>query len=109
MVREDLRTVQAHPERLPGAATAFASAFWAMFIGQGPTLEVLDRLDVPTLLLWGSDDPLVDRATLEGHAQRRRWATSACDGVGHLLPVEVPDAHTAAVTDWLDDAHVRGR
>ena len=107
--REDLRAVRAHPERLPGAATAFASALWAMFIDQRPTLEVLDRLDVPTLLLWGSDDPLVDGATLEGHARIRRWTTSVCDGVGHVLPVEVPDAYTAAVADWLDDARVRGR
>lgn len=28
--------------------------------------DLVVRLDVPTLLLWGSDDPLVDRATLEG-------------------------------------------
>lgn len=102
--REDLRRARAHPERLPGTATAFASAFWAMFIDQRPTVEVLDRLDVPTLMLWGSEDPLVDRATLEGHARRRRWETRAFDGVGHLLPVEVPDAYVAAVAAWLDRA-----
>jgi hypothetical protein len=39
---DDLRAVRAHTDRLPGAVTAFASAFSAMFIRQRPTLAVLE-------------------------------------------------------------------
>lgn len=98
---DDLGAVRDHPDRLPNAVTAFASAFSAMFIRQRPTLEVLDRLDVPTTVLCGTDDPLVDAATLEGHAQRPRWEVHPVDGGGHLLPVEVPDAYVAVVADWM--------
>lgn len=59
---DDLTAVRAHPERLARSATALASAMWAMFIDQRPTLALLDRLDVP-VLLWGSDDPLADDVT----------------------------------------------
>jgi pimeloyl-ACP methyl ester carboxylesterase len=98
---DDLQAVRAHPERLPGAVTALASAVSAMFIRQRPTLQVLDRLDVPTAVVWGTDDPLVDAPTLEGHARRPRWEGHPIDGAGHLLPVEIPDAYAAIVADWL--------
>ena len=98
---EDLTAVRAHPERLAGSATALASAMWAMFIDQRPTLALLDRLDVPVLLLWGSDDPLADDATLRGHARRPRWMPRVIEGAGHVLPVEVPEAYADAVADWL--------
>lgn len=98
---DDLRAVRDHPDRLPGAVTAFASAFSAMFIRQRPTLAVLDRLAVPMTVLWGTDDPLVDGATLEGHARRPRWEAHPVHGAGHLLPVEAPDTYVAVVADWL--------
>jgi pimeloyl-ACP methyl ester carboxylesterase len=98
---DDLRAVRAHTDRLPGAVTAFASAFSAMFIRQRPTLALLDRLDVPTVVLWGTDDRLVDAATLQGHGRRPRWEAHPIDGPGHLLPVEVPDEYTEVVAGWL--------
>lgn len=101
---DDLTAVRAHPERLAGSATALASALWAMFIDQRPTLALLDRLDVPVLLLWGSDDPLADDATLRGHARRPRWMPRVIEGAGHVLPVEVPEAYGDAVADWLGRA-----
>jgi pimeloyl-ACP methyl ester carboxylesterase len=94
-------SAHAHPERLPGAVTAVASAMWAMFVDQRPTRDVLDRLDVPVLLLWGDADPLIDPPTLEGHARRPQWEANTIAGAGHLLPVELPDAYTTAVADWL--------
>lgn len=50
---DDLDAVRDHPDRLPGAATAFASAFLAMFICQRPTL-----LDVLTAVVWGTTTSL---------------------------------------------------
>lgn len=94
-------SARAHPELLPGAVTAVASAMWAMFVDQRPTRDVLDRLDVPVLLLWGDADPLIDPPTLEGHARRPQWEANTIAGAGHLLPVELPDAYTTAVADWL--------
>jgi pimeloyl-ACP methyl ester carboxylesterase len=98
---DDLQAVRDHPDRLPGAVTAFASSLSAMFIRRRPTLAALDRLDVPTTVLWGTDDPLVDAATLEGHARRPRWEAHPIDGAGHLLPVEVPATYASVVAHWL--------
>jgi len=107
---DDLRAVASRPERLPGAATAFASAMSAMFVDRRPVELALDRLAVPTLLLWGDDDDqLVDRLTLEGHARRPRWELHVFDGAGHLLPVELPDAYADVVAGWLERSQPRSR
>jgi pimeloyl-ACP methyl ester carboxylesterase len=100
---DDLETAREHPERLAGTATAFASAVKAMFITQRSTNEALDSVQVPVLLLWGTDDPLVDAASLMQHARRPRWTDRPIGDVGHLLPVEAPDLCAQAVGQWLAD------
>ena len=101
---DGLEAAREHPERLAGTATAFASAIEAMFITRRPTNEALDSVRVPVLVLWGTDDPLVDPTSLMQHARRPGWTPRPIDGVGHLLPVEAPDLCAQAVSQWLADS-----
>ena len=98
---DDVDAAHEHPERLAGTATAFASVIEAMFITQRRTNEALDSVRVPVLVLWGSDDPLVDPTSLMQHARRPNWTPRPIDDVGHLLPVEAPDLCAQAVGQWL--------
>jgi pimeloyl-ACP methyl ester carboxylesterase len=100
---DGLEAAREHPERLAGTATAFASVIKAMFITQRPTNEALDSVRVPVLVLWGTDDPLVDPTSLMQHARRPGWTPRPIDDVGHLLPVEAPDLYAHAVCQWLAD------
>jgi len=70
---DGLDAARDHPERLAGAATAFASIVKVMFITQRPTNEALDSVRVPVLVLWGRDDHLVDPTSLMQHARRPGW------------------------------------
>ena len=63
-------------------------------ISRRPVLEpALDRFDGPLLLLWGSEDPTADPASLApalaGGGARRQWRV--VDGAGHWLQFERPD------------------
>ena len=100
---DDLGAAREHPGRMAGTATAFASAVDAMFISQRRTNEALDAVRAPVLVLWGSDDPLVDPPSLAQHARRPGWTARPVDGVGHLLPVEAPGQCARAVGQWLAD------
>jgi pimeloyl-ACP methyl ester carboxylesterase len=98
---DDLTTAAQRPGLLAGGVAAFASAMTAMFVDQQPVLDVLDRLPVPVLLLWGTDDPLVDPPSYQRHAERPGWTPHAVEHAGHLLPIERPDECVRAVQDWL--------
>jgi pimeloyl-ACP methyl ester carboxylesterase len=98
---EDLTTAAQRPQLLVGGITAFASAMTAMFVDQQPVLDVLDRLPMPVLLLWGTDDPLADPPSYRQHAERPGWTPHAVQHAGHLLPIERPDECVDAVRDWL--------
>ncbi|TCN32729.1 alpha-beta hydrolase superfamily lysophospholipase [Kribbella orskensis] len=100
---DDVEAAREHPERLAGTATACASIIKAMFITQRRTNEALDSMQAPVLVLWGSDDPLVDPTSLMQHARRPNWTPRPIDDVGHLLPVEAPDLCAQAVGQWLTD------
>lgn len=101
---EGLDTAREHPDRLAGTATAFASITKTMFITQRPTNQTLDAVQVPVLVLWGTDDPLVDAASLREHARRRGWTPRPIEDVGHLLPVEAPHIYAQEVLHWLADS-----
>jgi pimeloyl-ACP methyl ester carboxylesterase len=89
------------PRRFAGTVTAFASATAAMFVDQRSTVQLLDRVTVPVLLLWGTDDPLIDQPSHRLHAQRPGWTAHPVDKAGHLLPVERPGEYVAAVRAWM--------
>lgn len=98
---DDLTTAAQRPELLVGGISAFASAMTAMFVDQQPVVDALDRLPVPVLLLWGTDDPLADPSSYQQHAERPGWTSRAVEHAGHLLPIERPDECVRLVQDWL--------
>jgi len=89
------------PRRLAGSVTSLTSAVTAMFIEQQSTMQLLDRVTAPVLLLWGTDNPLIDQPSHRFHAQRPGWTPHPIDGAGHLLPIERPNDYVAAVRAWL--------
>jgi pimeloyl-ACP methyl ester carboxylesterase len=101
---DGLDAARDHPERLAGTATAFASITKAMFITQRSTNEALDAVRVPVLVLWGTDDHVIDPTSLLQHARRPGWTPRPIDDVGHLLPVEAPQIYAQAVCQWLADS-----
>jgi pimeloyl-ACP methyl ester carboxylesterase len=59
-------------------------------------------IDVPVLLIGGEADRLVPVAAIRQAAARNpRWDSVFLPGVGHTPQLEVPDAVTGAIRDWL--------
>ena len=72
-----------------------------MSVRQQPGLNVLERLPMPGLCRWGTDDPLIDPPSYQRHAQRPTWTPHTVEHAGHLLPIERPDECAHAVRGWL--------
>ena len=98
---EELEEMRARPDRLPDAVTAFTSAVSALYVNRRPVQQAIDRVSVPTLLLWGDKDPLIGRPVIDDLTARRPdWSLHVFESVGHLLPVEVADAYADVVAEW---------
>jgi pimeloyl-ACP methyl ester carboxylesterase len=98
---EELDRIRAQPDRLPDAVTAFASAVSAMYVKRRPVWDAIDRVPVPTLLLWGEQDPLIGRPVIDNLIARRPdWDLRTFESVGHLLPLEVASAYADVVGEW---------
>jgi len=98
---EELDVMRARPDRLPDAVTAFTSAVSALYVNRRPVQEAIDRVAVPTLLLWGDQDPLIGRPMIDDLTARRPdWSLHVFESVGHLLPVEVAGAYADVVAEW---------
>ena len=64
---------------------------------------IMAGIDVPVLLIGGEDDRLVPVAAMRQVAARNpRWESVILAGVGHTPMLEVPDAATGVIQDWLD-------
>jgi haloalkane dehalogenase len=62
----------------------------------------LAELGVPTLLLWGGDDPFAPVAGAHRFAHEIPGAELVVlDGVGHFSPDEAPDRYSAALVEFL--------
>ena len=60
------------------------------------------EITVPTLLIWGDEDPVVpiaSAAELEEHLADSERVTLA--GMGHLIPEEAPEECAEVIGDWL--------
>ena len=60
------------------------------------------RIAVPTLLIWGDEDPVVpiaSAADLEKHLAVSERVTLA--GMGHLLSDEAPEECARLIGEWL--------
>ena len=110
LIRADVAlSAKRHP-----ATSAQASARARVFLAAARSLlRVLARrgnyqktmagIDVPVLLIGGEDDRLVPVAAMRQAAARNpRWESVILAGVGHTPMLEVPDAVTTEITDWLD-------
>jgi pimeloyl-ACP methyl ester carboxylesterase len=70
----------------PGSCSPTASVVRSLFLDRRPVEAATDRIRSPTLLLWGDQDPLVDRAAVE-HLPRRHpgWDHDVFPAVGRWL------------------------
>jgi pimeloyl-ACP methyl ester carboxylesterase len=64
--------------------------------------DVLKRIKAPTLLLYGSVDPLIGRRWFDRLARLRPdWEVACLDGVGHDPQLEAPEVFLEPVLRWL--------
>lgn len=99
---EELAGLRSHPETLGYAATAFASVLSGIVIDQHRVWDAIDRIAAPVLLMWGDEDPLLERPVIDAVLARRSdWDLHVLAGAGHAAPVERPDEYAAAVRRWL--------
>ncbi|TAK70807.1 MAG: alpha/beta hydrolase [Actinomycetota bacterium] len=86
------------------AAASPAAVAWAQraMATRPDSLDVLAALGVPALVLWGEDDvvsPQAEQAAMLGVLSR--GTAVALPGVGHLSPLEAPEAVTAAIAGFI--------
>lgn len=102
LLGEQLTQLRSRPQSIGPGITALASAFSHMFVDQRRALDAIRRLRAPTLLVWGDQDPLIDHTVIEHVVGLRPdWSLHTIETVGHLPPMEVPDAYAAAVGEWI--------
>jgi 2-hydroxymuconate-semialdehyde hydrolase len=58
----------------------------------------LDRIGVPTTLLWGRHDRMVPLSIGEAAASRHGWPLHVIDGAGHAPHIEQPEAFAETLT-----------
>ncbi|MEV4160138.1 alpha/beta fold hydrolase [Nonomuraea dietziae] len=96
---EERQEMRDQPGRMADAVVAFASVVSAMYVDRRPALDAIDQVRAPTLLLWGDQDPLIERSTVDFLLERRPdWGLRVFEGAGHLMPMELPAAYAEAVS-----------
>jgi hypothetical protein len=74
-----------------GLASALSAQVAAHQPGRGQRLVLVDPTG-PGPLRWGDQDRVIDRSVIDGLVSRRPdWTLRVLPGVGHVLPMEVPD------------------
>jgi len=102
LVLDELDGFRAFPWRSDSGVMGWISAARAMTVGQRAVGEAVDRVSVPTLLVWGDQDRVIPRVIMDDLVARRPdWSLHVLESVGHLPPWEVPDVYAAAVGRWL--------
>jgi pimeloyl-ACP methyl ester carboxylesterase len=110
MIRADVAlSTKRHPATSAQAAArarvflAAARSLLRVLARRGNVQKMMAGIDVPVLLIGGEDDRLVPVAAMRQAAARNpRWESVILAGVGHTPMLEVPDAVTTAIKDWLD-------
>jgi len=99
LMRDEMSAVE--PTRLGSAVTVYASLMSLMFVRRRPVLDAMRRVASPTLLVWGDEDRLTPRASIDDWtAQRPDWNLVVLHRVGHAPPFEVPADYARTVIDW---------
>ena len=93
------------PWRVDGMLQAAASAVAALTVDEEAVRAELDRIQAPTLVLWGERDNVLPRTLRDelGH-EHPGWRITDVGGVGHLLPWEAPSTYVDLVRDWTGAA-----
>jgi len=68
-------------------------------------MKAASAVRVPTLVVHGDRDRLVPVESARAMAEARGWDLHVWEGVGHVPQLEVPDAFTQVVEDWLARTH----
>jgi pimeloyl-ACP methyl ester carboxylesterase len=90
------------PWRIDGAIQAAASVLAALTVDEGSVRAELERIDAPTLVLWGDQDRVIPRRLVDELVELHpAWAFRVVGGIGHGLPWEAPDTYVRLVTDWM--------
>jgi pimeloyl-ACP methyl ester carboxylesterase len=99
LMRDEMSAVE--PTRMESAVTVYASVMSLMLVRRRPVLDAMRRVEAPTLLVWGDEDRLTPRASIDDWtAQRPDWNLVVLHGVGHAPPFEVPADYARTVIDW---------
>ncbi|HYN95835.1 MAG TPA: alpha/beta hydrolase [Pilimelia sp.] len=99
LMRDEMSAVE--PARLGSAVTVYASLMSLMFVRRRPVLDAMRRVASPTLLVWGDEDRLTPRASIDDWTARRPdWKLAVLHRVGHAPPFEVPADYARTVIDW---------
>ena len=85
------------------AAIANVGGWGRALFGEPATLADWARVDVPVLLMTGSESPASSRGVARLLAQALpRVQVAAFDGLGHMGPVTHPDTVNDALARFLD-------
>jgi pimeloyl-ACP methyl ester carboxylesterase len=99
LMRDEMSAVE--PTRMESAVTVYASVMSLMLVRRRPVLDAVRRVEAPTLLVWGDEDRLTPRASIDDWtAQRPDWNLVVLHGVGHAPPFEAPADYARTVIDW---------
>lgn len=91
----------------PRTRTAFLHTLRSVVDVKGQRVSARDRLylthEVPTLLVWGADDPIIPVAhAYEAHDAMPGSRLEVMEGCGHYPHCEEPRAFSRTLLDWLD-------
>ena len=93
--------LEIHPAGLRAMARSLAEA---------NLRDVLPRISVPTLLLYGDEDSRAPQAVAENiHARIRASRLVVMPGVGHMSSVEAPERFNAEVRSFLNSTELGSR
>lgn len=109
-VDAELVEILCEPSRDRGAAETFARLIPAMTRSHfgPPVRQVLARLSVPFLLLWGTADGAIPFALAERLLEYCPSATFvALEGAGHCPHDQVPEQVNSIISEWLDQLATR--
>jgi pimeloyl-ACP methyl ester carboxylesterase len=99
LLRDEMLAVE--PARLGRAVTVYASVMSMMFVRRRTVLDAMRRVAVPTLLVWGDEDRICARASIDDWTEQRPdWNLAVLPGVGHAPPFEAPADYARTVIDW---------
>ena len=88
--------------RLPNAKLAFMSTILGLK-NSDPLTEKLQKISAPTLVIWGSDDPVIPITYADSFVSSvQDCRFFRMDGCGHTPYVQDPEIFSSRVMDFLN-------